>query len=122
MTLNQMRHEKLWRAGAAENWRLAAYELDELDEGFADVVRFHPTHEGSPLPLSELVPKIMTQPMQDIRRSVAAKDEPAFIEAYGRLTEACNSCHEATEFGFNVVKLPGDASWFANQDFAPKEE
>ena len=34
MTLNQMRHIKLWFAGKATNWPLASYELDELEEGF----------------------------------------------------------------------------------------
>jgi hypothetical protein len=34
MTLQQMRHLKLWYAGQAGNWPLADYELDELKEGF----------------------------------------------------------------------------------------
>jgi hypothetical protein len=117
MTLNQMRHLKLWRAGDARNWSLAAYELDELQEGFDDVVKFHPTHKDAPLPLSELVPKIMGEPMGEVRRAVDAKDREAFVVAYDGLTKACNSCHQATNFGFNVVKRPGDASWFSNQDF-----
>jgi hypothetical protein len=117
MTLNQMRHAKLWRAGEAHNWSLAAYELDELQEGFDDVVRFHPTHKDAPLPLSALVPRIMGEPMQHLRRAVESKDPEAFTAAYDRLTKACNSCHQATNFGFNVVKRPMDASWFSNQDF-----
>ena len=48
MTLQQMRHTKLWLAGEAGNWDLAAYEIKELGEGFDDVVKFHPTHEESP--------------------------------------------------------------------------
>jgi len=28
MTFTQMRHAKLWLAGEAENWELAAYETD----------------------------------------------------------------------------------------------
>ena len=117
MTLNQMRHEKLWRAGEAHNWSLAAYELDELQEGFDDVVRFHPTHKDAPLPLSGLVPRIMGEPMRRLRQAVGSKDSGAFVAAYDGLTNACNSCHQATNFGFNVVKRPTDASWFSNQDF-----
>jgi hypothetical protein len=122
MTLNQMRHAKLWRAGDARNWSLAGYELDELQEGFDDVVKFHPTHKDAPLPLSELVPKIMAEPMREVRRAVDAKDQDAFVVAYDGLTKACNSCHQAANFGFNVVKRPGDASWFANQDFGASPE
>jgi hypothetical protein len=117
MTLNQMRHAKLWRAGEAQNWSLAAYELDELQEGFDDVVKFHPTHKDAPLPLSGLVPKIMAEPMQQVRHAVESRDHEAFVAAYDGLTKACNSCHQASNFGFNVVKRPSDASWFSNQDF-----
>jgi hypothetical protein len=117
MTLNQMRHAKLWRAGEARNWKLADYELDELQEGLDDVVKFHPTHKDVPLPLSSLVPKIMTEPLSDVRHAVGAKDHEAFVVAYDKLTQACNACHQAAQFGFNVVKRPSDESWFGNQDF-----
>ena len=40
MTLTQMRHAKLWFAGQAANWSLAAYELDELNEGMQDAATF----------------------------------------------------------------------------------
>lgn len=118
MTLTQMCHAKLWFAGQAENWSLADYELDELQEGFDDVVKFHPTHKDAPLPLSALVPKIMDQPLRELRTAVSAKDAQAFVAAYDAVTAGCNSCHEATNFRFNVVRRPADPSWFSNQDFA----
>jgi hypothetical protein len=37
MTLQQIRHAKLWFAGEARNWDLAGYELGELKAGFEDV-------------------------------------------------------------------------------------
>jgi hypothetical protein len=39
MSLQQMRHTKLWFAGNARNWDLAGYEFDELKEGFENVAR-----------------------------------------------------------------------------------
>ncbi|HET9888614.1 MAG TPA: hypothetical protein VFR10_13990, partial [bacterium] len=42
MLTNQAHHAKLWFAGEAENWPLASYELDELEEGFEMVVEYHP--------------------------------------------------------------------------------
>src|SRR5262250_1588155 len=45
MSLQQMRHLKLWLAGAAKNWPLADYELDELKEGFDDVIKFFPVKD-----------------------------------------------------------------------------
>ncbi len=51
MGATQMRHLKLWYAGEAENWALADYELDEIEEGFADIVCYHPDeHKDSPYP------------------------------------------------------------------------
>ena len=119
MGLNQMRHAKLWFAGQAQNWPLAEYELDELQEGFDDVVKFHPTHKDAPLPLSTLVPKIMDPPLRELREAVKARDPKMFATAYDAVTTACNSCHQATNFGFNVVRRPSDPSWFSNQEFAP---
>src|SRR5580692_11667700 len=37
MTLQQLRHIKLWFAGHGGNWPLADYEVGELEEGFDDV-------------------------------------------------------------------------------------
>lgn len=117
MNFTQMRHAKLWFAAQGQNWQLAQYEVDELQEGFDEVVRFHSSHKDSPLPLSVLVPKIMTRPMSDLRDAIGAHDEQAFIVAYDELTAGCNSCHQAANFGFNVVKRPSGASWFTNQAF-----
>jgi hypothetical protein len=118
MALNQARHVKLWLAGDASNWPLASYELSELREGLDDAVRYHPTQEGSPLPISGLVPKIMDEPMKGVEAAVAAKDHAAFVAAFDRLTAGCNSCHQAANFGFNVVQRPA-TNPFPNQVFAP---
>jgi hypothetical protein len=116
MTLTQMRHAKLWFAGEAANWALADYELKELEEGFEDATRFHPTHADAPRPLTELVPEFMDPPSQALQRAVADRDPTAFVAAYDGLTAACNGCHEATGFGFNVVSRP-TTNPYANQDF-----
>jgi hypothetical protein len=68
MTLQQMRHAKLWFAGRSANWALADYELRELGEGFDDVVRFHPTHEGSALAPREAIPRLIPPPLAELRR------------------------------------------------------
>ena len=120
MTLTQMRHAKLWFAGQAANWPLAAYELDELREGIADAATFHPTHKDAPLPIPDLMAKIMTDPMQQVEKAVGAHDGNGFTRAFDALTEACNSCHRATNFGFNVVTRPG-ANPYSNQAFQPPQ-
>jgi hypothetical protein len=118
MSLQQMRHVKLWFAGQAENWDLAAYEVDELGEGFDDIVKFHPTHKDSPVAPKDAIPRMVTQPMADLRAVVDRKDSRAFAAAYDALTESCNNCHQATNFGFNRVQRPA-SNPYPNQVFSP---
>jgi hypothetical protein len=118
MSLTQMRHLKLWFAGRAENWALASYETDELEEGFGDVVQFHPTHKGSPAPLSQLVPEFTAGPIEALRSAIEGRDLVKFTAAYDLLTQGCNSCHRAAEFSFNVVERPS-ANPYSNQRFQP---
>lgn len=118
MSLNQMRHLKLWLAGHDGNWPLADYEIDELEEGFADAVRFHPHHKDSPRPLTELVPQFTRGPLDALRRATSRRDEAAFEAAFDSLTEGCNGCHEASGFGFNVVVRP-TGNPYTNQRFRP---
>jgi len=120
MSLQQMRHVKLWFAGQAENWELAAYELDELGEGFDDVVKFHPTHKDSPVAPKDAIPRIVTEPLTELRTVVDRKDVRAFAQAYDALTAACNNCHRATNFGFNAVQTPA-TNPYPNQVFARRK-
>ena len=118
MTLQQMRHTKLWLAGEARNWDLAAYEVKEMGEGFDDVVKFHPTHEGSPVEPKEAIPRMVTAPLADVQAAVDKKDPEGFERAYDTLTKACNDCHQATNFAFNIVQRPM-TNPYPNQVFAP---
>ncbi|HHI80167.1 MAG TPA: hypothetical protein ENK02_09300 [Planctomycetes bacterium] len=116
MTLIQMRHAKLWFAGTAKNWPLASYERKELREGFADVLHFHPTHQGSPVSLAEVTPTLIDPPLAQLKKAIASKDSSAFPPAFDALTQACNACHQATAFAYNLVQRRQTNS-FSNQDF-----
>lgn len=118
MTATQMRHAKLWLAAQRGNWPLAQYEIDELEEGFDDAMEFHPTHKSSPLSIKDLIPQMTSGPVAALRSAVDEGNSEAFTKAFDVLTVACNSCHQATNFGFNVVTRPS-ANLFTNQDFAP---
>lgn len=118
MTLTQMRHAKLWFAGQDSNWPLASYELDELNEGLEDAAKFHPTHKDAELPIPQLIEKIMKAPITHLEEAVGAKDQDRFTKAFDELTDGCNSCHQATKFGFNVVTRPA-SNPYSNQIFQP---
>lgn len=118
MAAQQVRHAKLWFAGEAGNWPLAAYEVDELKEGFEDIVKLHPEQGEAKIPVAQLVPVNMNRPITDLTAAVAAHDRARFETAFDALTAACNSCHRAAEHGFNVLQRP-TAPPFTNQQFAP---
>jgi hypothetical protein len=120
MSLQQMRHVKLWFAGKAGNWKLASYEVDELGEGFDDAVKFHPTHKDSPVALKDVIPKMVTPPLDELRQAIEKQDSTAFNAAYDHLTEACNGCHVATNFEFNRVQRP-TSNPYPNQAFEKAE-
>lgn len=50
--------------------------------------------------------------------AIQKKDSTLFKSSYVLLTNTCNNCHQAVQFEFNVVKIPG-AQTFSNQDFRP---
>jgi len=116
MTLTQMRHLKLWFAGAQKNWDLAAYELDELQEGFDDAIKYFPTHDG--LPVGQMVKDNTPGPTGDLKAAIEAKSPTKFAAAFDKLTAACNSCHQGTSHGFIVIRRP-ISSPYSNQSFAP---
>ena len=43
---------------------------------------------------------------EDLDKAIQAKAAVSFTSAYGKLTAACNNCHEATGFGFIKIRVP----------------
>jgi cytochrome c553 len=119
MLQQQMRHAKLWLAGEAGNWKLAAYECDELREGFEEIARLHPTHKQAPVPIDQAIETIIKEPIDKLAQAIAKADRKAFEESFDTVTAGCNSCHGATDYGFSVLQRP-KSNPFPNQDFAAK--
>lgn len=117
MATTQMRHAKLWFAGQAGNWPLASYELDEIEEGLADAVKYHPVFKQD-APVAAMLDKYTARPLGELRNAVTAKDAAEFRRSFQHLTQACNGCHQAAGQGFIVIKRPGP-NQFGNQEFAP---
>ena len=114
MGLTQMRHAKLWYAGNAGNWDLAQYELDELEEGFSDAGAYHPT-------VKEVVPRFVTSPLDGLGKAVKAKDKAKFVQAFDRLTDACNGCHADNGHEFIRIGRPAPGL-YSNQDFSARNK
>ncbi len=114
----QPRHIKLAFAGREKNWRFAAYELHELDEAFDRVSRVWP--EWRKVQVTGLVETMIRDPIKAVAAAIRQKDEDKFAETYTRLTEACNSCHQAANRVPITIQEP-NAAMFPDQDFRPKQ-
>ena len=113
----QPRHAKLGLAGAAGNWALAAFYLDELKHALTKAGDHTPRwRRGFPIP--ETTNALLADPVEALETAIKAGDAGAFAVHYGRVTDGCNACHAAAGIGFIAIKTP-DASAFPNQEFTP---
>ena len=114
MNVILIEHNKLWFAGKARNWELAAYELGEIKEVMGDVQDVVPVFKN--LPLASMLDAVITKEIVDLEKAIEAKDFKKFATGYDKLNAACNACHQGTENGFVVIKRPTTPA-FTNQDY-----
>jgi hypothetical protein len=114
MNAVQNRHVKLWLAGKAANWDLAAYELRQLKAGLLEAAVLY---EG--IPVSNVT--TMTAPAQSIADAIDAKSGERFTRAVGELTDGCNACHKSMGRGFVTIQMPTNSP-FGDQSFAPQKK
>jgi hypothetical protein len=106
----QAHHSKLWFAGQNENWKLADFEVHEIMEAIEDIQKFQTERKESQLT------GMISPALDSINNAIKQKNPALFKSSYILLTNTCNNCHRASEFDFNVVKIPDNQS-FSNQDF-----
>ena len=112
MSAAQNQHLKLWVAGKAKNWELAAYELRQLTDSLAEAAVLYPG-----IPVSNVT--TMEQPLLSIADAVMAGDSRRFAASMHKLTDGCNACHSSMDRGYVVMALPTRPSPPANQVFEP---
>jgi hypothetical protein len=110
----QTRHIKLWFAGKNRNWMLAAYELNQLLGRFNEAIRFYRS-----IPVAEI--EAADGPLVELKNAINAKAGAQFDTAFGKVTAACNSCHDAAEIGFVTITKPS-SSPYSDQSFAPRQK
>ena len=107
----QVHHEKLWFAGQNQNWKLADFEINEIKESLDDINKYctdRPERKSLGM---------IDEPLQNIETAIQQKKVALFKSDFIILTSTCNSCHQATSHGFNVIKIPTTPP-FSNQDFS----
>ncbi len=113
MSAIQARHVKLWYAGKAANWDLAAFELRELKAGLAKAARLY-----AGIPVSDVT--TMAAPLQSVEDAIKAKDNQRFLKTFAGLTEACNGCHASMARSFIVIQTPTERQPLGDQLFSPQ--
>ncbi len=104
MSALQLRHAKLWYAGEAQNWELAAFELHEIEETFERVTRWHPHEDG--VQVAPAIQAHMQTATLALERGVAQQDWAAFETAFDEFTRGCNGCHQMMQHDFIVIRRP----------------
>ena len=112
----QVQHNKLWFAGDLSNWPLAAYSVDAIKEGIADMMVLRPRYKGESI--VEMLDGLTVKPMQDLEAAVAAQDSAGFERAYDALTDGCNVCHRNHGYGFILIARPSVPA-LTNQRYEP---
>jgi hypothetical protein len=112
MNAVQLRHMKLWFAGKALNWELAAYELRQIMAGLSEAASLYPG-----IPVSNIT--TMANPVRSIADAIEAKDIGRFTRAFVEMTDGCNACHKSTGRAFIVMRTPWEQP-FSNQVFPPQ--
>ena len=110
MSSIQVHHAKLWFAGKNKNWELADFEMHEIAETL-DAIKEYQTEREESKKVDMLKPSL-----DAVKDAIDKKDSSLFNSSYLLLTNTCNNCHKAVNFGFNVVKVP-ETPPFSNQGF-----
>jgi peptidoglycan hydrolase CwlO-like protein len=103
MSSIQTHHAKLWFAGQNQNWKLADFEVHEIQETLEAIQKF----------ISMIDPA-----MDSITHAVEQKNSQLFKTGFILLTNSCNNCHHATKHEFNVITIPENLP-VVNQNFKP---
>jgi hypothetical protein len=111
MAQQQIRHIKLWFAGAAGNWPLVDYEIDGLKEGFDDV---------SKLLGGDIAQQHVGGAMSELEKAVDAKNRDNFVIAFDKLSAGCNACHHTLDHAFIVIQRPALLP-YSDQNFSPQK-
>src|SRR3984893_3810562 len=96
--LVQPRHIRLYYAGQAKNWRLAAFQVNELRGALARIGRTIPNYRN--INVDTAVASIFAEKLKAVGDAVKVADLTQFNAAYEEMTAACNDCHKGMEHSF----------------------
>ena len=108
----QLRHIKIWQAIKSKNWELLGYELGQTRDSFDTAVVLY-----NAIPIELIV--TADRALGALQEAAQKKDGQNLERGFSDLTVACNTCHQAAQVGFIVIKTPGPSP-FSDQEFSPQ--
>jgi hypothetical protein len=115
----QLHANKLFFAGTKQNWKLAAFYVEELEETVADIKRRENVMHGQ-INVSGLMPALLMPEIETLERITNNKEAEEFPKSYTRLVNGCNTCHQAAQLPFIVISEPKTPA-LDNQRYEPIE-
>ena len=117
MTKLQRNMNKLWFAGNNQNWPLATFYVDEIEEAMHDIADNNVVDEG--IALSPLMATMGLKPLEDLESVTKSQNSVKFKSQYMTQIQNCNNCHVTAKHEFVVIKEPTTPA-YDNQVYTKK--
>jgi hypothetical protein len=101
----------LWFAGAAENWPLADFYLNETKSHLRWAVRRIPIrkdNQGREINLTAILEAFENSQLVQLKRTIDGKDRAAFENVYRESLTVCYSCHKAADKPYLRPRVPAE--------------
>lgn len=115
MSRMQIYANKLWYAGDAENWDLAAFYFEEIEEVMEEIEKTDAEENG--VSLSQAVNDWGLGPIENLEKTIVSKDKKTFFLEYENMIINCNGCHTTTKHPYIKIIKPTDPI-FSNQKYS----
>jgi len=112
----QRHSNKLYFAGRSENWDLAAFYLEEIEETVKGIEK-KDVMEGQ-INISGLMQGLILPEVEKLETAVKSKDNQSFQKQYHALTSSCNACHVTANHPYIVIQAP-HVPVMDNQQYEP---
>lgn len=116
MTKLQRHANKLYFAGERQNWKLADFYVEEIEETAKAFSKLDVMH--GQVNVSGLMGALILPEIEELERAVSEADSPAFRKHYQTLISNCNACHTAANLPFIVIQDP-KTPVYDNQRYEP---
>jgi hypothetical protein len=108
--------EKLYFAGEARNWHLAAFYLHEIEETSEEIINANVVDEG--VAVSSFMRQMFPPAIARMQEALRTQQPDQFRPAYESMLVSCNACHQSTGHAFVKIIVPTQPT-YQNQDFRP---